>query len=125
LGQLLSRSVRSIPCEQAIAGALPTGITPILKTASELQRGEKMTIGRTGVLTNIAAHIKELHDVAALSPDPELNADIYRITGLLQAVIMLITELPNAFDDTSPWWAEWTAKQALLGRTSDPRTLEG
>jgi hypothetical protein len=85
---------------------------------------EQMTISRTDVLTNIAARIRELNDLADLIPDPGLNADIYRISGLLRAVLVLISDLPNSFDETSPWWAEWAAKQKLLGGEADPINSE-
>lgn len=73
-----------------------------------------MIVSKTEVLTNIAARIEELDALARMMPDRSLAADLHRISGLLHAVLTLISDLPEAFDETSPWWPEWSAARALL-----------
>ncbi|MET3725929.1 hypothetical protein [Sphingomonas trueperi] len=73
-----------------------------------------VTVSRTETLSKIAGHIEEIVAVAKLMPDSSLVADLYRIADLLRDLLLFISELPDAFDETSPWWSKWSAAQALL-----------
>lgn len=72
---------------------------------------------RTEVLEQIAARISELDGLSRDVADEALAQDIDRVSGLLKVLLVLISDLPNAFDPGTAWWAEWSAKQrATIGR---------
>lgn len=73
-----------------------------------------MTASRSETLTKIAAHIVEIVSIADLVPGSVLATDLHRIADLLRDLLNFISDLPGAFDETSPWWPEWIAAQALL-----------
>lgn len=73
-----------------------------------------VTISRTETLAKIACHIEEIVAVTKLMPDSSLVTDLYRIADMLRDLLLFISDLPDALDETSPSWSEWSAAQALL-----------
>lgn len=69
-----------------------------------------MAISRTQTLSKIAGHIEEIVTVADLMPNGTLAADLWRIADILRDLLLFISDLPEAFDETSARWAEWSAK---------------
>lgn len=75
-------------------------------------------VERTAVLLHLAERIAELEQLGSSFPDAALAEDLNRIAGLLRAVLILISEVPEAFDKTAPWWTTWLREKGGINRRS-------
>ncbi|MGN8000968.1 hypothetical protein [Sphingomonas sp. 22176] len=67
----------------------------------------------------IATRIEELEAIALEMPAQPVLEGIYRVISLMRAILALVSEFPSAFDETSPWWLEWSAKSISPDRPTD------
>ncbi len=73
-----------------------------------------MSVSRTETLSMIAGHIEEIVAIADMMPSGSLASDLHRIADMLRELLMFIADLPEALDETSSWWPEWSVAQATL-----------
>lgn len=67
------------------------------------------------MLHHLAERIAELEDLGSSFPDAAMAGDLNRIAGLLKAVLVLISDGPEAFDSTAPWWTTWLRENQKAG----------